>query len=56
MLGHAGHTPGTGEPFPHPSYRLAYEVDGRVVSILALVHAAREWPPARQARDDEPRD
>ncbi|MGP9819762.1 type II toxin-antitoxin system RelE/ParE family toxin [Salinarimonas sp. NSM] len=56
LLGHAGHLPGTREPFPHPSYRLVYEIDGRVVLILALVHAARVWPPARQAKYDVLRD
>jgi hypothetical protein len=24
-----------------------YEIDGEAVWILALVHAARQWPPVR---------
>jgi len=35
---------GTREIFPHRSYRLVYEVDGRTVWIMALVNVARIWP------------
>jgi addiction module RelE/StbE family toxin len=45
-LGHAGTIPGTREIFPHESYRLVYESDGDTVWLLALVHTARQWPPA----------
>ena len=47
MLGQAGTVPGTRELIPHESYRLVYEVHANAVWILALVHAARAWPPLR---------
>ena len=47
MLGRPGKIPGTREIIPHESYRLVYEIDGETVWILALVHTARRWPPAR---------
>ena len=47
MLGHVGIIPGTRELVPHESYRLVYEVAAEedAVWVLALVHAARQWPP-----------
>ncbi len=45
--GRAGRVSGTRELMPHASYRMVYEVDGEAVVILALVHSARLWPPAR---------
>lgn len=49
MLGHVGKILGTRERVPHESYRLVYEiaVDEKTVWVLALVHTARQWPPAR---------
>lgn len=49
LLGHAGSIPGTREWLAHENYRLLYEIvaDENVVWVLALVHAARRWPPAR---------
>jgi addiction module RelE/StbE family toxin len=47
MIGHAGAIAGTRELTPHRNYRLVYEVAGDTVWILALVHAARRWPPVR---------
>ncbi len=44
--GRPGLIPGTREIFPHPSYRLVYVVENRDVYILALAHAAMQWPPA----------
>ena len=38
---------GTRELIPHESYRLVYEIEGTTVWVLALVHTARQWPPAR---------
>lgn len=29
----------------HPSYRMVYEIRGETISIVALVHTARQWPP-----------
>jgi len=47
-MGKTGVIPGTREWIPHASYRLVYEVDEDrgAVWILALVHTARQWPPA----------
>jgi addiction module RelE/StbE family toxin len=47
MLGHPGEIAGTRELSPHRNYRLVYEVADDTVWILALVHAARQWPPVR---------
>jgi addiction module RelE/StbE family toxin len=46
-LGKSGKISGTRELVPHGSYRLVYEIDNETVWILALVHTARFWPPAR---------
>lgn len=47
FMGKPGQIPGTRELIPHESYRLVYEVRADTVWILALIHAARMWPPAR---------
>lgn len=49
LLGHIGMVPGIRELIPHASYRMIYEVDlvADTVWILALVHTARLWPPAK---------
>lgn len=47
MLGQAGRIPGTRELIPHENYRLVYEIERETVWVLALVHTARQWPPAR---------
>lgn len=46
-LGRSGKIAGTRELIPHESYRLVYEVGQETVWLLALVHTARQWPPAR---------
>ena len=46
--GRPGNIPGTRELIPHKNYRLVYEIDQETVWILALVHAARLWPPVRE--------
>jgi addiction module RelE/StbE family toxin len=46
-LGHPGEIAGTRELTAHPNYRLIYDIAGETIRILALVHAARRWPPAR---------
>lgn len=46
-LGRSGKIAGTRELIPHESYRLVYELQNETVWILALVHTARQWPPAR---------
>ena len=49
MMGRVGLVPGTHELIPHENYRLVYEVDetAQIIWVLALVHAARLWPPAQ---------
>ncbi len=47
QIGRTGIIPGTRELILHQSYRLIYEVQGATIWILALVHTARLWPPAR---------
>lgn len=47
MLGRLGKVPGTRELVPHENYLLIYEIVQETVWILALVHAARQWPPVR---------
>jgi toxin ParE1/3/4 len=49
MMGQPGRVLGTRELVPHESYRLVYEIDerGDSVWVLALVHAARQWPPVK---------
>jgi plasmid stabilization system protein ParE len=45
FLGRPGMISETREAIPHPSYRIVYQVAGDTVSILAVVHTARQWPP-----------
>ena len=47
-LGRHGKIESTRELIPHESYRLVYEISGETVWLLALVHTARQWPPARK--------
>jgi toxin ParE1/3/4 len=47
LAGRTGRVPGTRELIPHESYRLVYEVMVDTVWVLAVVHNARQWPPAR---------
>ena len=47
LMGRPGKIPGTRELIPHESSRGIYEVKADTVWILALVHTARLWPPAR---------
>lgn len=47
-IGRTGKIPGTRELIPHESYRLVYEVEGKTLWILAVVHTARQWPPLVQ--------
>lgn len=45
MIGRQGDIAGTRELSPHRNYRLIYEIAEEIIWILALVHAARQWPP-----------
>lgn len=47
-LGRTGKITGTRELIPHESYRLVYQVEGENLWVLALVHAARRWPPTKE--------
>jgi addiction module RelE/StbE family toxin len=47
-LGRPGVFPDTREVIPHPNYRLVYEIKGETVTILALFHTARQWPPVEE--------
>ena len=49
-MGKPGKIAGTRELIPHESYKLAYEIEEDTVWVLALVHTARLWPPARCGR------
>ena len=43
--GKIGVIAGTRELFPHPSYRLVYEVFPEKVIVLTIVHTSCQWPP-----------
>ena len=43
-MGRPGMIAGTRERIPHENYRVVYEVALDAVWILAVVHAARNWP------------
>lgn len=46
-MGRVGAVPGTREVLVHESWKLVYEVGDDVVSVVAVVHTARRWPPVR---------
>ena len=48
LLDRAGKIPDSRELIPHESCRLVYQIDAETVWVLALVHTARRWPPARE--------
>ncbi|MEQ1954537.1 type II toxin-antitoxin system RelE/ParE family toxin [Mesorhizobium sp. CN2-181] len=45
FMGRPGAIDGTREAISHPSYRIIYQVADEIVSILSVVHTARQWPP-----------
>ena len=51
-LGKQGYMAGTRELFPHPTYRLVYQVADEEVVILSIVHTSRQWPPEPPVEDD----
>lgn len=44
--GKPGTVAGTRELLVTPRYKIVYEVDKESVTILALLHTSRQWPPA----------
>ena len=46
-LGRLGRLQGTRELVAHKNYILIYDVAGDLVRVFRLLHAARQWPPAR---------
>ena len=42
----AGRVPGTGEMVVRSSYVVIYAADARAITILRVLHGARQWPPA----------
>lgn len=47
-LGRPGRVPGTHELVAHQNYILVYDVEGDLVRVLRVLHAARLWPPSRR--------
>lgn len=48
-MGKVGMIAGTRELIPHENIRLVYEIEGGTVWMLAVAHAARQWPSAESA-------
>ena len=49
--GRPGILPDTREFVVHPNYRVVYRIRGETVSIMAVVHASRQWPTAKHEGD-----
>lgn len=45
-MGRSAPISGSRQVIPHPHYRLIYEISNGEVWVLAIVHTARQWPPA----------
>jgi toxin ParE1/3/4 len=49
-----GRVAGTREMVIRRNYVVIYAEDARAVSILRVLHAAQQWPPARRSRNGVP--
>lgn len=49
--GKLGAVAGTREFVAHSNYRIVYQITGETVSITALVHTSRQWPPVEPEGD-----
>ena len=47
-LGRPGRIAGTRELVVHRNYVMIYDMEGDVVRVLRVLHAARQWPPIRE--------
>lgn len=47
-LGRVATTRDTRELVTHQNYILVYDLDGDLVRVLRVLHAARQWPPSRK--------
>ena len=48
LMGRPGAIAGTREFVPHPSYRIVYQLGGDVITIHAIIHTRRQWPPVNE--------
>ena len=46
-IGKVGRVAGTREFVVHEHYILVYEVHESVITVLTLLHTARQWPPLK---------
>lgn len=46
-MARAGRVPGTRELVAHQNYIIVYDVTGKMIRIIRVLHAARQWPPAQ---------
>ena len=47
-LGRLGRVANTRELVTHQNYILVYDLDGHLVRVLRVLHAARQWPPSKK--------
>jgi toxin ParE1/3/4 len=47
MIGRPGRVPTTRELVVRPNYVLVYDLDGDMIRILRVLHAAQQWPTER---------